>query len=103
LSRVSEKTMDIKKAYYYLICLGALFFLFWGLVDLSSSAFGLSLAKGAGVTAGQAPVLADNDPSLDVYYQKKMLYDRLSDSLARVVIAGLVFAYCRTKAEKLGS
>jgi hypothetical protein len=97
--------IDIKKAYYYIICLGALFFLFWGLVDLASSTAGLALAKGAGISADQsaAPVTADNEQSLDVYYQKKMLYDRLSDSLARIVISGLVFAYCRTKAEKLGS
>ena len=97
--------MDIKKAYYYLICLGALFFLFWGLVDLTGSTVGLSLAKGSGISADQSgpPVTADNEQSLDVYYQKKMLYDRLSDSLARIVISGLVFAYCRAKADKLGS
>jgi hypothetical protein len=97
--------MDVKKAYYYLICLVALFVLFWGLVDLTSGAVGLTLAKGAGISASQpAPVIAgDSEQSLDVYYQKRMLYDRLSDSLARIVFAGLVFAYCRTKAEKLGS
>ena len=98
--------MDIKKAYYYLICLGALFFLFWGLVDLTGSLAGLSLAKGSGLSADQPTppvVAADNEQSLDVYYQKKMLYDRLSDSLARIIISGLVFAYCRAKVEKLGS
>ena len=97
--------MDFKKAYYYIICLGALFFLFWGLVDLTGSLAGLTLAKGSGVSADQPapPLAADNEQSLDVYYQKKMLYDRLSDSLARIVISGLVFAYCRARVEKLGS
>ena len=97
--------MDIKKAYYFLICLGALFFLFWGLVDLTSSTVGLTLARGTGIAVDQSapPAMGDNEQSLDVYYQKKMLYDRLSDSLARIVISGLVFAYCRAKADKPGS
>jgi hypothetical protein len=94
--------MNLHKAYYYIICLVALFVLFWGLVDLSGSAVGLATAKGSAISLDQAaPPVADNDQSLDVYYQKRMLYDRLADSLARIIFAGLVFAYCRAKVAKL--
>jgi hypothetical protein len=96
--------MDLKKAYYYIICLVALFVFFWGIVDLSGSVIGLSTARPLGASLEQAaPPASESDQSLDVYYQKKMLYDRLSDSLARIVIAGLVFAYCRNKVNQLES
>ncbi len=95
--------MDLKKAYYYVICLVALFVLFWGVVDLSGSIIGLSTAKPIGSSLGQSlPPSPESDQSLDVYYQKKMLFDRLSDSLARIIIAGLVFTYCRRKVDQLG-
>jgi len=95
--------MDLKKAYYYIICLVALFVLFWGAVDLSSSVVGLSTTRPIGASLGQnLPPSPESDQSLDIYYQKKMLYDRLSDSLARIVVAGLVFAYCRRKVDQLG-
>jgi len=73
---------------------------------VSDSSFGrwLTTTRPIGATLGQAlPPSPDGDQSLDVYYQKKMLYDRLSDSLARIVIAGLVFAYCRNKVNQLES
>ena len=95
--------MDLKKAYYYIICLVALFVFFWGIVDLSGSIIGLSTARPIGASLEQAVPPSSEDQSLDVYYQKKMLYDRLSDSLARIVIAGLVFAYCRKKVDQLVS
>jgi len=96
--------MDQKKTYYYVICLAALLILMWGVVDLSSTLFGLSLAKAPTISADQPINFSadrDNEQFLDVYYQKKMLYDRLSDSLARIVIAGLVFAYSRRVVAKL--
>jgi hypothetical protein len=93
--------MNLKKAYYYVICLVALFVLFWGVVDLSGSVIGLSTARPIGSALGQAAPPSPDDQSLDVYYQKKMLYDRLSDSLARIIISGLVFVYCRKKADRL--
>lgn len=96
--------IDLKKIYYYIVCLVALFVLFWGLVDLTGAAVGLSMAKGPTVSMDQPPPPApDSEQSLDVYYQKRMLYDRLSDSLARIIIAGLVFAYSRVKVNKLES
>jgi hypothetical protein len=93
--------MDLKKAYYYVICLVALFVFFWGLVDLTGAAVGLTIARpSATIEQTGAP---EGDQSLDAYYQKKILFDRLSDGLARVIVAGLVFAYCRSKVSKLQS
>lgn len=88
--------MDIKKAYYYIICLVSLFVLLWGLVDLSSAGVGIMTAKGPSLSAEPA-----TEQAMDVYYQRKMLYDRLSDSLARFVIAGAVFLYSRRKINQL--
>lgn len=92
--------MDLKRTYYYIICLVSLFILFWGVVDLSGAAVGLSMAKTAAVSLSQSPTIGE-EQTLDVYYQKKMLFDRLSDSLARIVVAGLVFFYCRKKVEQI--
>jgi hypothetical protein len=90
--------MDLKKTYYYLICLAALFFLFWGAVDLTSSAIGLVVSRSSSPAASQ---LTDqpSEQYLEAYYQKKMLVDRLWDSVARVAFAGGVFLYCRKRAE----
>ena len=94
-SQVPVKIMDLKKAYYYIICLVALFVLMWGAVDLASAGIGLATAKEPGITALEK----EGGASVDIYYQKRMLYDRLTDSLARIVISGLVFIYCRKKAD----
>lgn len=90
--------MDLKKAYYYIICLAALFVLMWGVVDLASASFGLIGSRGSAITL---PVEKEGEASLDSYYQRKMLYDRLTDSLARVIFAGLVFAYSRVQVSRL--
>jgi len=94
--------MDLKKGYYYIICLISLFVLMWGLVDLASASIGLAAARASTATFEmQTAPEKESEPSLDTYYQKKMLYDRLSDSLARIVIAGLVFGYSRVKVNQL--
>ncbi len=95
--------MDLKKAYYYIICLVALFVLFWGLVDLSGALAGMSTSRLAPSLEPSLPGAGESasEQSLDMYYQKKMLGDRLADSLARIIIAGAVFAYARIKADKI--
>lgn len=94
--------MDLKKIYYYVICLAALFVLFWGTVDLISTVVGLTTSKSAGVEQNlSSPPEGASEQTLDLYYQKKMLYDRLSDSLARIVVAGLVFGFSRMKVSRL--
>lgn len=93
--------MDLKKIYYYIICLVSLFVLLWGVVDLAGSLAGLSTAKVA-APFEQTALSQDNasEQSLDIYYQRKMFNDRLVDSLARIIVAGLVFGYSRRKVEK---
>jgi hypothetical protein len=91
--------MDPKKLYYYTICGIAFFILLWGAIDLVSS--GAGLLGWHGGAAGLDPAQVKNDQAFDAFYQQKMLLDRLWDSLARVIVAGLVFAYFRFTANKL--
>ena len=96
--------MDLKKTYYYIICLVSLFVLLWGVVDLTSATVGLTMNNPAAVSLERAtdtPVDQNGEPMMEMFYQKKMLYDRLWDSLARVVVAGLIFGYCRIKVSQL--
>lgn len=98
--------MDLKKAYYYIICLVSLFVLLWGAVDLTSATVGLAMNSGSTVSlerSASAPMDPGGEPMMDMFYQKKMLYDRLWDSLARVVVAGLIFGYSRVKVSQLES
>jgi len=93
--------MDLKKLYYYLICLVSLFVLAMGAVDLTSSGIGLLTTRLSAPPMEIAPPSSEGEPGLDLYYQKRMLYDRLSDSLARIIISGLVFVYSRSKVNQL--
>lgn len=98
--------LDTKKIYYYVICVMAFFVLMWGCVDLTSSSIGLYNIRGAeqllsGPSLG-APITPEKgDQFFDTYYQKKMLQDRFYDSLARILISGLIFVYCRFTVNKL--
>lgn len=96
--------MDLKKTYYYIICLISLFVLLWGVVDLTSATVGLAMNNTSTASlarATDAPVDQSGEPMMDMFYQKKMLYDRLWDSLARVIVAGLIFGYSRIKVNQL--
>lgn len=98
--------LDLKKVYYYVICVMAFFILMWGVVDLASTSAGLfiikdnSLSYDAPAEEGLSP--ADKgDQFFDAYYQRKMLHDRFWDSLARIIVSGLIFAYFRITVNKL--
>jgi hypothetical protein len=93
---------NFKKLYYYVLCIMAFFVLMWGAIDLASATFGLIGLKGAAPPAIESQSLLPDkgEQGLDSFYQSKMLYDRLWDSLARVIIAGGIFIYCRKAAEK---
>lgn len=82
-----------KKLYYYLISLTALFFLLWGVVDLANTV--VSSFGRAPLPADQAASEGVNEQTLDLYYQKKMLVDRYSDSLIRIVVSGLAFYFAK--------
>ncbi len=94
--------VDLKKTYYFIICLAALIFLFWGAVDLTSSTVGLLFNKGGAAALEPLPGSA-GEQLLDTYYQKKALVDRFWDSAARVILAGAVFIYCRRRADGEGA
>ena len=97
--------MKLKNAYYFIICLVSLFVLSWGIVDLAGAGIGLATARSPMIAAEPSaePLSSASAPdaSMDIFYQKKMLYERLSDSLARIVVAGLIFAYSRIKVRQL--
>jgi hypothetical protein len=97
---------DMKKIYYYLICIMAFFVLMWGVVDLASTAMGLYSIREAPTTlspSAEESLLSPEkgDQYFDSYYQRRMLNDRLWDSLARILISGIVFVYFRYSASKL--
>jgi hypothetical protein len=97
---------NFKKLYYYVLCVMAFFVLMWGAIDLTSSVFGLIGLKGSSQTSAppiesQALSPDKGEQGLDAFYQSKMLYDRLWDSLARVLIAGGIFIYCRKAVQKV--
>ena len=98
--------LDFKRIYYYAICIMAFFVLMWGTIDLASTSMGLYNIRGAGSSLsappGEAPLPAEKgEQFFDAYYQKKMLYDRLWDSLSRILIAGIIFGYYRYTVNKL--
>lgn len=92
--------MDLKRVYYYVICLASLLVLLWGTVDLVSISIGFMSAR---TSQPSVPVAIEKESEqyMDIYYQKRILYDRLSDSLARFIIAGAVFVYSRKKINRL--
>ncbi|MBN2058534.1 MAG: hypothetical protein JW782_07045 [Candidatus Saganbacteria bacterium] len=97
---MSLNGLDLKKIYYYVICVMAFFVLMWGVVDLGSSSVGLMNLRGTTPSfnlPAEAPMLGPDkgEQFFDAYYQNKMLQDRFWDSLVRIVVAGLIFTYCR--------
>ncbi|MFH1347410.1 MAG: hypothetical protein ABIH22_01840 [Candidatus Margulisiibacteriota bacterium] len=98
--------LDLRRVYYYVICTMAFFILMWGAVDLASSSIGIYNLRGARQTisapAGEMPIAPEKgEQFFDTYYQGKMLQDRFWDSLARIVVSGIIFAYCRFTVNKL--
>ena len=85
--------LDLNKAYYYIICLMAAFIFLWGTIDLvSSSASYVSAQVAPAISSDKIP-----DEGMENFYQKKVAQDRFLDSLSRMLISGIVFAYCRKK------
>jgi hypothetical protein len=99
-----------KKIYYYVICAVTLFVLMWGMVDVVSSVLSITIFKPASVSLevpGGPQSGADGkggvvpEPSFDEYYQGRMAFDRIGDSLARVIVAGIIFAYAGYRIREL--
>ena len=100
---MSFERNETKKVYYYVICAITLFILMWGLVDMTSAVLSVTVFKpGASIDAPSIPqggpdAKAGGEPMFDEYYQGRMAMDRIGDSLARVIVAGLIFAYSSMK------
>lgn len=98
-------SLDLKRIYYYVICVMAFFVLMWGVVDLTSSSLGIYNLQNTpmiSMPAEDSSLAPDkSEQFFDTYYQQKMLYDRFGDSLARLVVAGLIFIYCRFTVSRL--
>lgn len=99
----------IKKIYYYVICAVTLFVLMWGMVDTVSAILSVTIFKspsvnmeapsgpqsGADVKGGAA------EPFFDEYYQSRMAFDRIGDSVARILVAAALFAYAGYRVREL--
>jgi len=85
---------DLKKIYYYVIALVTFFVLLWGAIDFVSAS--ASLVSGKYVK--MPPSVEKNpEPGVEEYYQLRVTQDRLFDSLARVLVSGVIFAYAKFK------
>ncbi|MFC1560197.1 hypothetical protein ACFLZ2_05530 [Candidatus Margulisiibacteriota bacterium] len=104
-----ERT-SVKKTYYYVICAVMLLILLWGAIDVASSVISYVVFRPPAVelesptsTKGGMPqeVKGSVEPFIDEYYQSRMIFDRLGDSLARLIVAGLVFGYFSYKLKEM--
>ncbi|MFH1709607.1 MAG: hypothetical protein ABH860_00875 [bacterium] len=99
----------MKKVYYYVICAVTLFVLMWGAVDIISSALSLSVFKppsvgleaSAGAPSGAEGKAGITEPFFDEYYQSRMAFDRMGDSAARIIVAGIIFSYAGFRIREL--
>lgn len=100
-----------KKVYYYVICAVTLFVLMWGAVDVVSAIFSMTIFKSPAISMdgssgpqtemggdGKTPA---GGAAFEDYYQSRMVFDRVGDSLARILIAGGIFIYASLKIKEL--
>jgi len=94
--------ITVKKSYYYVVCAITLFVLMWGTIDVVSSIISfvafkpqeLQIESPTSPKGGlPSDVKGGGEPFIDEYYQSRMLFDRLGDSLARILVSGAIFAY----------
>ena len=100
--------LTIKKVYYYVVCAVTLFVLMWGTVDIISSILSVTLFKPPSVSleAPSGPQAGAEgkgatEPFFDEYYQGRMAFDRIGDSIARIIVAGIIFAYAGLRIREL--
>jgi hypothetical protein len=101
-----------RKLYCYVVCLIALLILLWGMVDVISASISLTILKPQApsyepMTAEGAPFpggeIKGIEPSIEEFYQRRMIMDRVGDSFARILVSGLVFIYFSVKIKGLES
>jgi len=95
-------SFSMEKIYFYIVCLLTFFVLLWGAIDFVSAGITYLTTPALSTTAPQSQQgLERTEVNFDAYYQRKVAQDRLADSLARILIAGAVFAFCRYKISKM--
>ena len=101
--------LSVKKVYYYAVCAVTLFVLMWGTVDVISSILSITIFKSPSVSL-EAPSGSQSgaegkggaaEPFFDEYYQGRMAFDRIGDSVARIIVAGIIFAYAGFRIREL--
>jgi len=101
--------LTVKKVYYYVVCAVTLFVLMWGTVDVISSVLSISIFKAPSVSL-EAPSGPQSgaegkggaaEPFFDEYYQSRMAFDRIGDSVARIIVAGILFSYAGFRIREL--
>jgi hypothetical protein len=101
--------LTVKKVYYYVVCAVTLFVLMWGTVDVISSILSITIFKSPSVSL-EAPSGPQSgaegkggaaEPFFDEYYQGRMAFDRIGDSVARIIVAGIIFAYAGFRIREL--
>ena len=102
--------LTVKKVYYYVVCVVTLFVLMWGTVDVISSVLSMTIFKSpsisleapSGPQSGAEAKGGAAEPFFDEYYQGSMAFDRIGDSVARIMVAGIIFAYAGFRIRELG-
>jgi len=104
---MSFERWTAKKVYYYVVCAMTLFVLMWGAVDVISSLLSITLfrppslsldvPRSQGGTETKGPI----EPFVDEYYQSRMAFDRIGDSIARLLVAGGLFIYSSYRIKEL--
>ena len=101
-----------KKIYYYVVCAVTLFVLMWGAVDVVSAVFSMTIFRSPSIgmdaqgnpQGGEIAIDAKNPgagATFEDYYQSRMIFDRVGDSLARIIVAGGIFLYASLKIKEL--
>jgi hypothetical protein len=99
----------LPKIYYYLICLLTFFVLLWGTIDvvsmtgnyLFSKVSSSSVGQPSSMDSGELGAGRSGELPFEDYYQKRVLFDRIIDGFARILVSGAIFVYARRKVAKL--
>jgi hypothetical protein len=107
---MSFERWSAKKVYYYVVCAVTLFVLMWGAVDVISSLLSITLFKPPSLSMDAPRAQGGNmaseskgpiEPFVDEYYQSRMAFDRIGDSMARLLVAGGLFLYASFRIKEI--
>lgn len=106
---MSLGNLNIKLLYYYVISAIVFVILLWGVLDFTSTIGSLLLNRQDAAIKNLEtlrPETGNNDASgpelnLSDAYQKKFIYDRIIDSLMRIIIPGTIFFFCQRQIKSI--